>query len=864
MHHSGSVSLCRSAISVLVATALYSPIALASTVEYGETVDGVVLEKDIQLVYGTANNTKINPGGEQHIKEFGVSSNTEINGGYQYIEMNGTAEYSVLNDGYQIVQMGGAANQTTLNNGVLQVYGAANNTTIKGGRLIIEKDGITVFAAIEKGGLLEVKEGGLAFAVDQKAGGAIKTTTRAMEVFGTNRLGQFDIKDGIANNMLLENGGSLRVEENDFAYNTTVDNGGLLEVMDGGTATGVDKKAGGKLIVSTNALEVSGTNSKGQFSIKDGVSKNYELDDGSGLIVMEGTQAIDTILDEHATMQSLGRDTGTRVQAHAVYDLGRSVQNGSIKYSSNAISENMVIDNGRANVWTGTMVNVTVRGNEGIIDAMALELNFYTPATFLGDVVVSDGASLRTHGAVDTSKADVSIEESFWAIIADINNINQNTRLNLANLVMSDGTVVMMAEPVTRSSVTASAENFTTLTTNTLSGNGNFYMRTDMANHQSDQLNVTGQATGDFKIFVTDTGASPAAGDSLTLVTTGGGDAAFTLGNAGGVVDIGTYEYTLLDNGNHSWSLAENRAQITPSTTDVLNMAAAQPLVFDAELDTVRERLGSVKGVNYDTAMWSSAINTRNNVTTDAGAGFEQTLTGLTLGIDSRFSREESSTIRGLIFGYSHSDIGFDRGGKGNVDSYTLGAYAGWEHQNGAYVDGVVKVDRFANTIHGKMSNGATAFGDYSSNGAGAHVESGFRWVDGLWSVRPYLAFTGFTTDGQDYTLSNGMRADVGNTRILRAEAGTAVSYHMDLQNGTTLEPWLKAAVRQEYADSNQVNVNDDGKFNNDVAGTRGVYQAGIRSSFTPTLSGYLSVSYGNGAGVESPWNTQAGVVWTF
>ncbi len=75
--------------------------------------------------------------------------------------MNGAAEYSVLNDGYQIVQMGGAANQTTLNNGVLQVYGAANDTTIKGGRLIVEKDGGAVFVAIEKGGLLEVKEGDL-------------------------------------------------------------------------------------------------------------------------------------------------------------------------------------------------------------------------------------------------------------------------------------------------------------------------------------------------------------------------------------------------------------------------------------------------------------------------------------------------------------------------------------------------------------------------------------------------------------------------------------------------------------------------------------------------------------------------------
>lgn len=514
-----------------MATALYSPIALASTVEYGETVDGVVLEKDIQLVYGTANNTKINPGGEQHIKEFGVSSNTEINGGYQYIEMNGTAEYSVLNDGYQIVQMGGAANQTTLNNGVLQVYGAANDPTIKGGRLIVEKDGITVLAAIEKGGLLEVKEGGLAIAVDQKAGGAIKASTRVMEVFGTNRLGQFEIKNGIANNMLLENGGSLRVEENDFAYNTTVDSGGLLEVMDGGTATGVDKKAGGKLIVSTNALEVSGTNSKGQFSIKDGVSKNYELDDGSGLIVMEDTQAIDTILDEHATMQSLGKDTGTKVQANAVYDLGRSDQNGSITYSSKAISENMVINNGRANVWAGTMVNVSVRGNDGILEVMKPQIN-YAPAMLVGKVVVSEGASFRTHGAVDTSKADVSLENSVWTIIADITTTNQNTLLNLANLAMSDANVIMMDEPVTRSSVTASAENFITLTTNTLSGNGNFYMRTDMANHQSDQLNVTGQATGDFKIFVTDTGASPAAGDSLTLVTTGGGDAAFTLGNA--------------------------------------------------------------------------------------------------------------------------------------------------------------------------------------------------------------------------------------------------------------------------------------------------------------------------------------------
>lgn len=78
------------------------------------------------------------------------------------------------------------------------------------------------------------------------------------------------------------------------------------------------------------------------------------------------------------------------------------------------------------------------------------------------------------------------------------------------------------------------------------------------------------------------------------------------------------------------------------------------------------------------------------------------------------------------------------------------------------------------------------------------------------------------------------------------------------------LEFWLKAVVCQEYVDFNQVKVNDDGKFNNDVVGISGVYQVGIRLLFILMLSGYLLVSYGNGVGVELLWNIQVGVVWMF
>ncbi|GCV06098.1 hypothetical protein HmCmsJML031_04244 [Escherichia coli] len=54
---------------------------------------------------------------------------------------------------------------------------------------------------------------------------------------------------------------------------------------------------------------------------------------------------------------------------------------------------------------------------------------------------------------------------------------------------------------------------------------------------------------------------------------------------------------------------------MTPSTTDVLKMAAAQPPVFDAERDTVRGRLGRVKGVYVHTAQVCLGLDRGNQVT---------------------------------------------------------------------------------------------------------------------------------------------------------------------------------------------------------------------------------------------------------
>lgn len=61
-----------------------------------------------------------------------------------------------------------------------------------------------------------------------------------------------------------------------------------------------------------------------------------------------------------------------KVQVNVVYDFGRLYQNGSIMYFLKVIFENMVINNGCVNVWVGIMVNVSVRGNDGIFEVMKL------------------------------------------------------------------------------------------------------------------------------------------------------------------------------------------------------------------------------------------------------------------------------------------------------------------------------------------------------------------------------------------------------------------------------------------------------------------------------------------------------------
>ncbi|EHS3220320.1 TPA: autotransporter adhesin Ag43 [Escherichia coli] len=320
--------------------------------EGGTASDTVIRDGGGQSLNGLAVNTTLNNRGEQWVHEGGVATGTIINrDGYQSVKSGGLATGTIINTGaeggpdsdnsYTGQKVQGTAESTTINKngrqiilfsgiardtliyagGDQSVHGRALNTTLNGGYQYVHKDGLALNTVINEGGWQVVKAGGAvgnttinqngelrvhaggeATAVTQNTGGALVTSTAAT-VTGTNRLGNFFVGNGMADNVVLENGGRLDVLEGHSAQKTRVDDGGTLAVSAGGKATDVTMTSGGALIADSGAT-VEGTNASGKFSI-DGISGQASgllLENGGSFTVNAGGLASNTTVGHRGTL----------------------------------------------------------------------------------------------------------------------------------------------------------------------------------------------------------------------------------------------------------------------------------------------------------------------------------------------------------------------------------------------------------------------------------------------------------------------------------------------------------------------------------------------------------------------------------
>ena len=745
---------------------------------------------------GSATSTTINSGGFQNVFSGGSATSTTINsGGFQYVSSGGSATGTTINSGGQ-QRVYGSATSTTINRGGYQYVfsgGSATSTTINsGGYQNVHGNGNVTKTTITDGGILQVDTGGSASQVTQNSGGAIVTNTSAV-LSGTNDKGTFSIAGGSASNMLLENGGLLTVLVGHDASDTTVGSNGTLSVQSGGVLRGTTTLTDNGTLVG-NVVQNKGN----LYFLNNSAATFAGALTGSGTLTQEGGNTRFSGL--------LSQDGGITLQSGAAMTMDTLQANANVTTQSGTT---LTLDNG--SILTGS-----VTGDN----------------TGAGDMTVR-GASVWHLGGDSTVGA----------------------------LTLDNGTVDFRPSATTR---LTQAFRPVSLVAESLSGNGTFRMNTDIASHTGDMLNVTGNASGNFVLDIRNTGLEPvSAGTPLQVVHTGSGDAAFSLN--GGKVDAGTWEY-YLNKENTDWYLKADSSQpgtdnpvppvrhTTKSADAVLDMATAPVYVFNSELQSLRFRHGDVmQNTRSPGGVWGRYTGSDTRINGGAGSGYSLTQSGMETGGDTVFDLNDSRLAVGAFVSFTDNSISHNRGGSSTVGSTGGGLYATWFNNDGYYVDGVVKVNRFRNELRTWMSDGTAVKGDYHQNGFGGSLEAGrtFSLNENTW-IQPYLRSTAFRAESKDISLDNGMKAKAGTTKSLQGEVGVNLGMNLDVA-GTVVRPYLTTAVSHEFSDNNKVRINDSYNFTNDISGTTGKYGAGVSAQLTANAGVWAEASYQNGENTESP-----------
>ncbi|WP_442964537.1 autotransporter family protein [Pseudomonas sp. CDFA 610] len=500
-----------------------------------------------------------------------------------------------------------------------------------------------------------------------------------------------------------------------------------------------------------------------------------------------------------------------------------TVQNGSELLSGNGnlleVAESSIVD--------FKVDNSTLGGNLVSDDTSTLNITLQNHASFTGEIINGNTLAVKSGGN--------------WQMVGD----------NAMRSLSMDGGSVSFAE-----------EGFHTLSLNELSGQGSFGMRVDLDNGAGDLIDVNGQASGQFGLRVRNTGLEVVSSDMepLKVVHTEGGDAQFSL--LGGRVDLGAFSYQLKQQGNDWFIVGEDKV-ISPSTQSALALFNAAPTVWMSELSTLRTRMGEIRGTGQG-GSWMRAYGSRLNATTGDGVDYRQQISGLSLGADAPVEVSNGQLLFGVLGGYSKSDLDLSHGTSGKIDSYYAGAYGTWLADDGYYLDGVLKLNRFRNKAKVAMSDASQAKGDYSNTAVGGWVEFGrhIKLADDYF-LEPFAQLSSVVVEGKDYRMDNGLKAKNDRTHSLLGKVGTSAGRSIALKDGGVLQPYVRVALAQEFSRSNDVSVND-AKFDNSLFGSRAELGAGVSVSLSERLQVHADFDYMKGRHVEQPWGANVGVRLAF
>ncbi len=777
--------------------------------------DTVLNASDFSLAdKATANNTTLTGGTFTAAGDAAVTA-TNMRDGKFAVTGNATIKDTVLSTSDFSLADKVTANNTTLTGGTFTAAGdtAATKTNMTGGKFAVTgnatiKDTVLSTSDFSLADKVTANNTTLTDGTFTVAGDAAVTATNMSG-------GKFAVKGKAKIKDTQLSAGNFTLAENATANDTTLN--------------------GGKFDVSNEATATNTTINNGLFTLKDGAHADSTTVK-SGTFVMadqstaNGIQLVDSAFTLASGAKASGITTLTGGQAQVAGSLeSLSLTGGRADFANSAKASGLL------DISADSQISM----NRGADTAQA-NLNLAGRLELLASDVAQAVAQPVARAAMDLSNARAVMPAPAMPAPAAA----PVAHFALNDVVMTGGTVDM-----------SNAKN-AQLTMASLNGTGNFNLGSVMQSDSVAPLNVSGDANGDFIIAMNSSGQAPT---NLNVVNTNGGDARFALAN--GPVALGNYMTNLAKDANGNFVLTADKSAMTPGTAGILAVANTTPVIFNAELSSIQQRLDKQSTETNQSGMWGSYLN-NNFAVKGRAANFDQKLNGMTLGGDKATALADGVLSVGGFASYSSSDIKTDYQSKGKVDSHSFGAYAQYLANNGYYMNAVVKNNQFSQDVNITSINGS-ASGVSNFSGMGIALKAGKHFNFNEAYVSPYVAMSAFSSGKSNIALSNGMEAQSSSTRSAMGTLGVNAGYRFVMNNGAELKPYAIFAVDHEFAKNNQVTVNQE-VFDNNLSGTRVNTGAGMNVNITPNLSVGSEVKLSSGKDIKTPVTINLNVGYSF
>lgn len=337
--------------------------------------------------------------------------------------------------------------------------------------------------------------------------------------------------------------------------------------------------------------------------------------------------------------------------------------------------------------------------------------------------------------------------------------------------------------------------------------------------------------------------------DLAGVVSGESGSVADTVGTDNGII-AGKMSAKVGANGKIDASTIKRAVQ--QHNQAVSSMANLSLMTWRQENNDMNKRLGEVRASEGSQGIWARMARGQSKY---GQQGIKNQYNYYQLGYDSKISDD---WILGGAFTYTDGDSSYTNGSGTNKHT-GFAVYGSNLRDDGSFIDLIAKYAHMKNDFD---VNGGVGSGDYSTNGLSFSAEYGKRFhQEGYW-IEPQAELTYGRVSSADFTTKRGAKVHQDSMDSLVGRLGFSLG--KDIKQGNV---YVRASYLYDFQGDTSVTMSKGGAatpFKTDLGGGWWEFGVGTNLNLGHDTHFYLDVETTAGGDVDTPWQWNAGVRYSF